>query len=85
MAVRRVQKNQAEMTVNDITSPASDLPQDWRHATSRNARGKMIREALFKAAAEVVGEHGYQEASISMITQRAGVAHRSSTPNALSV
>ena len=34
----------------------------------------MIRDALFKAAAEVVGEYGYQEASISMITQRAGVA-----------
>jgi len=74
MATRRVQKHQAELAVDDITSPTSDLPQDWRHASSRNERGKMIREALFKAAAEVVGEHGYQEASISMITQRAGVA-----------
>jgi len=74
MATRRVQKHQAELAADDITSPTSDLPQDWRHASSRNERGKMIREALFKAAAEVVGEHGYQEASISMITQRAGVA-----------
>lgn len=34
----------------------------------------MIREALFKAAAEVVGELGYQDASITLITQRANVA-----------
>ncbi len=74
MATRRVQKNPSPLSTPEILGPASDLPRDWRDAPSRDARGKMIREALFKAAAEVVGEHGYQEASISMITQRAGVA-----------
>lgn len=74
MATRRIQKNQPphEATATDMHTLAE--PKDWRDAPSRDARGKMIREALFKAAAEVVGEHGYQEASISMITQRAGVA-----------
>ena len=74
MATRRVQKNPSPLSTPEILGPTSDLPRDWRDAPSRDARGKMIREALFKAAAEVVGEHGYQEASISMITQRAGVA-----------
>lgn len=75
MATQRARAQQALATQTETTGAAgSDTPQDWRDAPSRNARGKMIREALFKAAAEVVGEHGYQEASISMITQRAGVA-----------
>lgn len=74
MATRRAPKSHAALVTDEAASSASDMSQDWRHATSRNERGKMIREALFKAAAEVVGEHGYQEASISMITQRAGVA-----------
>jgi len=47
---------------------------DWRDAETRNERSRLIREALFKAAAEVVGELGYQDASITFITQRAGVA-----------
>ncbi|NYT65291.1 TetR/AcrR family transcriptional regulator [Alcaligenaceae bacterium] len=47
---------------------------DWRNASTRNERGRLIREALFQAAAEVVGERGYQDASITLITQRAGVA-----------
>ena len=74
MATRRAQKKQPTLDAKEVTAPPKDLPKDWRDAPSRDARGKMIREALFKAAAEVVGEHGYQEASISMITQRAGVA-----------
>lgn len=48
--------------------------QDWREGSSRNERGRLIREALFNAAGEVVGERGYQDASITLITQRAGVA-----------
>lgn len=48
--------------------------QDWRGAGSRNQRSHLIREALFKAAAEIVGDVGYQDASVTMITQRAGVA-----------
>jgi len=47
---------------------------DWRDAPTRAERGQRIREALFNAAAQVVGEMGYQGASIALITQRAGVA-----------
>lgn len=46
----------------------------WKQAPTRAERGQRIRQALFDAAAEVVGEQGYQGASISLITQRAGVA-----------
>ncbi|HYD71141.1 TetR/AcrR family transcriptional regulator [Azospirillum sp.] len=41
---------------------------------SRVQKSEEIREALFQAAAEVVGECGYAEASISRITQRADLA-----------
>lgn len=47
---------------------------DWREGGTRDERGMLIREALFRAATEVVGELGYEQASISRITQRAGVA-----------
>ena len=47
---------------------------DWRDAGSRSERSERIRAALLRAAAEVVGEVGYADASITMITQRAGVA-----------
>jgi AcrR family transcriptional regulator len=46
----------------------------WRDAGSRSEKTELIREALLRSAAEVVGEVGYAEASITMITQRAGVA-----------
>src|SRR5690606_37038799 len=47
---------------------------DWRKAQGRSERGRLIHEALFMAASEIVGERGYEDASISLITQRAGVA-----------
>lgn len=47
---------------------------DWRQASSRQERSRLIREALFKAAADVVGQRGYQGASVALITQRAKVA-----------
>ncbi|CAO3433641.1 Transcriptional regulator, AcrR family [Azospirillum doebereinerae] len=51
-------------------------------ATGRTAAGKKtrvqrseeVRDALFQAAAEVVGEYGYIDASITRITQRANLA-----------
>lgn len=49
-------------------------PRDWRAAGSRTEKSELIREALLRAATEVVGEVGYANASISLITQRAGVA-----------
>lgn len=56
-----------------VTPPEPGI-RDWRAGETRDERSRLIREALFHAAAEVVGEKGYQEASISLITQRAGVA-----------
>jgi AcrR family transcriptional regulator len=44
-----------------------------RKAT-REEKSERIREELFRAAAEIVGEVGYAGASITLITQRAGVA-----------
>jgi AcrR family transcriptional regulator len=54
--------------------PEEQLAPDWREAGSRSERSRLIREALFRAAAEVVGEIGYEDTSITLITQRAGVA-----------
>lgn len=52
----------------------SSEPKTWREGENRNERGRLIRESLFKAAAEIVGDVGYKDASVSMIVQRAGVA-----------
>ena len=49
-------------------------PKDWREADTRSERSRLIREGLLEAAAEIVGTMGYQEASVTLITQRAGVA-----------
>src|SRR5690606_17752077 len=41
---------------------------------TRAEKVEQTRSALLRAAAEVVGEHGYTGAMISLITARAGVA-----------
>jgi AcrR family transcriptional regulator len=46
---------------------------NWRHG-SRLEKSELLRDALLQAAAEVVGEVGYANASIALITARAGVA-----------
>lgn len=56
------------------TSDAVMEPKNWRDAESRSERSKLIREGLFAAAAEIVGDVGYKDASVSLIVQRAGVA-----------
>lgn len=48
--------------------------QSWRDARNRSEKAELIRDSLLLAAAQVVGEVGYAEASISLITSRAGVA-----------
>jgi AcrR family transcriptional regulator len=45
-----------------------------RRKATREEKSERIREQLFRAAAEIVGEVGYAGASITLITQRAGVA-----------
>lgn len=41
---------------------------------TRAERSEQTREALLAAAADVVGEIGYREASVARITERAGIA-----------
>jgi AcrR family transcriptional regulator len=45
-----------------------------RKRQSRIEQSEAIRTRLFEAAADVVGEVGYAEASVALITQKAGVA-----------
>jgi AcrR family transcriptional regulator len=49
----------------------ADVP---RKRLSRQERSGEARTAIFAAAAQVVGEYGYAEASISRITELAGIA-----------
>lgn len=55
-----------------VRSPAAEAR---RSRPSRAQKSEAIRRALFLAAARVVGDHGYAEASIARITERAEVAH----------
>ncbi len=69
MATRTPSKSLA-----DNNAHSEPVLKDWREADSRTERGRLIRESLLKSAAEIVGDVGYQNASVSLITQRAGVA-----------
>ncbi len=53
---------------------AAKPPAAARPRTARAQQAQAIRERLFEAAADVVGRVGYAEASITLITQKAGVA-----------
>ncbi len=55
-------------TARRSARPAKKKPQ------TRAERSERTRDALFRAAAEVVGEVGYADASIAKITERAEVA-----------
>lgn len=56
--------------------PAPALPVRGRprKRLSREERAVDVRAALFAAAAKVVGQHGYADASINKITEAAGIA-----------
>jgi AcrR family transcriptional regulator len=45
-----------------------------RKRQSRDERASEARETIFRAAAQVVGKHGYADASINRITEAAGIA-----------
>jgi len=60
---------------NDAKGVAMDDPAPTRtDKTPRSARGRKTLRALLDAASQEFGEKGFHEASISRITQRAGVA-----------
>jgi AcrR family transcriptional regulator len=56
------------------TETKSPVAQKRRSRKTRIEPSESIRERLFTAAAQVVGKVGYAEASIALITQKAGVA-----------
>lgn len=53
---------------------ASEAATPKRPKLTRTQKKEQIRTALFAAAAKVVGEHGYSNAQVAMITTRASVA-----------
>ena len=61
-------------TNRDKTENVSPRTDARRPRRSRIENSELIRERLFSAAAEVVGHVGYANASIALITQKAGVA-----------
>lgn len=58
-----------------MTEASSSSTRARRSRPSRVEKSEAIRRALFLAAAKVVGEHGYADASIARITELAEVAH----------
>lgn len=67
---------------NSAASPAAEAARTTRTPVRRRGRRRLsrderageVREAIFRAAAKVVGRHGYVEASINRITKAAGIA-----------
>ena len=54
-------------------APVKDAPPRRKRLTRAELAGES-RDKIFEAAAAVVGEHGYADASISKITEKAGIA-----------
>lgn len=46
-----------------------------RRKLTRLEKSELTRKAIFEAAAEIIGEYGYAEASIARIMERAGLGH----------
>jgi AcrR family transcriptional regulator len=66
----------ADTEIRDRPATSSVAPRrpTRRRKATREEKSERIRQELFRAATEVVGEVGYAGASITLITQRAGVA-----------
>ena len=60
------------MAKRDATATAE--PARLRRRLTLEERSVGARQAIFEAAAKVVGEHGYADASIARITEAAGIA-----------
>ncbi len=56
----------------EVEDPSAQAPK--RTKLTRAQKKEQIRAALFAAAAKVVGEHGYSNAQVAMITAQASVA-----------
>jgi AcrR family transcriptional regulator len=71
---RRAARDEAADGTGDMKTRAPEKRAARRSRRSRAERSEEIRRALFRAAAEIVGEVGYAEASVARITARAKVA-----------
>ncbi|MCV0437468.1 MAG: TetR/AcrR family transcriptional regulator [Hydrogenophaga sp.] len=60
---------------SDVVMPAFDGKPQAKKRGRREVKALETRKALFAAAAVVVGKYGYEEASITKITDQAGVAN----------
>jgi len=62
--------------MNEIESTAEKASVKGTSAgrPKRQARAENLRKKIFEAAAEVVGQYGYAEASVGRITEAAGIA-----------
>lgn len=61
-------------TTTATATTTAAAPARARKRLSREELTPIAREAIFNAAARVVGEHGYAEASVARITSVAGIA-----------
>lgn len=60
---------------DDVQLKNNAPPQPEKRRLTRGERAKNTRAAIIRAAARVVGDFGYAEASIHRITDTAGIAH----------
>lgn len=67
-ASKKVPRSDGETKTKNVTGPTRKL-------SRREERTKEIREALFKAAFQTVGEFGYAGSTVQLITRRARVAN----------
>lgn len=56
-------------------SAASSARKPRKPRLTREEKSEITREAICQAAAEIIGEHGYANASIARIMERAGLGH----------
>ena len=56
-------------------TPLSHAPNERIRKLTRAEKSERKRQAIYDAAAEIVGEYGYAEASVARIMERAGLGH----------
>jgi len=59
---------------SEIAAPNPTTPARRTRRPTREARAEELRNKIFAAAADVVGQYGYADASIGRITEAAGIA-----------
>lgn len=73
MALKKKTLADAAVPIGHSAPESTPKTRSWRRG-SRIEKSELLRDALLKAAAAVVGEVGYANASIALITAKVGVA-----------